>query len=64
MVNSHNLLCAVYSRTTAGKVELGVRKVFSTNAASKPWIQLDLGQEMQVKKVGGGQRRIGRKVHG
>ena len=50
--------------TTAGKVELGVRKVFSTNAASKPWIQLDLGHQMLVKKVGAGQRRIDRKAQG
>ena len=29
----------------------GVRQAFETNAASRPWMQLDMGEEVTVKKV-------------
>ena len=29
----------------------GVREAFETNAASRPWMQLDMGEEVTVKKV-------------
>ena len=30
----------------------GVREAFETNAASRPWMQLDMGKEVTVRKVG------------
>ena len=30
----------------------GVRQGFETNAASRPWMQLDMGKEVTVRKVG------------
>ena len=38
-------------RNLFGQITAGQRAVFSTNTASLPWLQLDLGTEMTVRKV-------------
>jgi len=38
-------------RNKLGAVQRGVREAFETNAASRPWMQLDMGEEVTVKKV-------------
>lgn len=38
-------------RKVWGKVVRGVRQPWSTNAAARPWLQLDLGAEVMVRKV-------------
>lgn len=38
-------------RNKLGDVQRGVRQAFETNTASRPWMQLDMGEEVTVKKV-------------